>query len=253
MSWNIKHLGRTSLNYKSAVQVLKNGDVIALQEVNTKNGKEALEQLGLMFEKELGEKTCEGITEPTEGPGPERYAFIWINSKASLVKDNGEEIAECPEGALPISLNKTHEAKIDREPAQALFVVKGSKKKFSIASVHLVPTAKKPANEVPWLFESVKNSEGVMIVVGDFNLGSKNAAFEVARTLKFKPSFDNVPTSLKMNTRSLNEPYDNIWIRDANAEDAQVIDLYKLFPNIEQKKIYNEISDHSAVSATVAF
>lgn len=253
MSWNIKHLGRASLDYKSAVEILKNGDVIALQEVNIKTGKAALEKLGLMLEKELGEKTCEGITEPTTGSGSERYAFIWVNSKASLVKEDGTEIAECPNDALPIALNKIHENNLDREPAQAVFSLKGTKKQFTIASVHLVPTAKNPAKEVPWLFGSVKKIDGAVIVVGDFNLGAENAAFDVARALGFKPSFANAPTSLKMKTRALNEPYDNIWVKGAIVEEAKVIDLYKFFPKLEQQKIYKDISDHSPVKAVIGF
>lgn len=253
MSWNIKKLGRDSLDYTSAVKVLKEGDVIALQEVNIKNGKATLEKISLMLEKEISEKTCEGITEPTTGPGAERYAFIWINSKVSLIKDNGEEVADCPSDAVTVGLNSLHADKIDREPGQAIFRVKETKTFFTLANVHLVPTAKKPANEVPWLFASVEKIDGVVIVVGDFNLGSSHAAFDKARASNFEPALNNEKTSLKMSSRLLNQPYDNIWVKGASFKDGKVINLYERFPDIEQKKIYNSISDHSPITAVVGF
>lgn len=253
MSWNIKKLGRASLDYASAVKLLREGDVIALQEVNIKTGKAALEKISLMLEKEISEKTCEGITEATNGPGAERYAFIWINSKVSLLKENGEEVTDCPPDAVTIGLNTIHADKIDREPGQAVFRVKGTKKRFTLANVHLVPTAKKPANEVPWLFASVEKIDGVVIVVGDFNLGSSHAAFDKAREAQFGPALSNEKTSLKMSSRMLNEPYDNIWVRGATVDLGKVINLYERFPEIEQKKIYNEISDHSPITATIWF
>lgn len=251
MSWNIKRLGRTSLNYASAVDILKEADVIALQEINTKTGKNALEKLGLLLEKEIAERTCEGITEPTSGNGSERYAFIWINSKISLIKKTGEVVTDCPAEALSIDLNTMYADKIDREPGQATFRIKKTKKDFTLVSVHLVPTAKKPETEVPWLFLSVEKNSGVTLVAGDFNLGSSHPVFDKARSLNFLPSFNNEKTSLKMSSRTLNAPYDNIWLKGASVKNTKVINLYERFPGIEQKNIYNEISDHSPITVVL--
>ncbi|MGE3261926.1 MAG: hypothetical protein AB7K68_09120 [Bacteriovoracia bacterium] len=167
----------------------------------------------------------------------------------SLVNESGKVILDCPEEAVSVGLNKKHENKIDREPAQATFQVKRGQPRFTIASVHLVPTAKKPANEVPWLFDSVDEIKGVIIVVGDFNLGSSHQAFKKAYDLKFVPVLDAVPTSLKMNTRSLNQAYDNLWVRGAKMKESTVVDLYRALPSMGQKDIYNNVSDHSPVSA----
>ena len=56
-----------------------------------------------------------------------------------------------------------------------------------------------------------------------------------------------------MKSRVMNKPYDNIWYRDAEVTQGTVKNLYEALPNLEQRYIYNKVSDHSPIYIHASF
>jgi len=252
-SWNLKHLGRKKTNIEAIAQQLKTVDLVTFQEVNTNNhGKTALWQIRDLLKLHHKAKICTALSEiPSEANL--RYAYLWLNSKVSYVKTNGEIMNDCPDSALTIRLGVKNHKKIRREPAMGTFLVKGTEIKFILASVHLRPTKSKPELEVPPLFDSFQDILQPVIIAGDFNLDSNHLSFQSAHTAKFKAAFRNSPTSLKRESKELSKPYDNFWYRNAELTDQKVVNLYEVLPKMSQKDIYYNVSDHSPIFATIKF
>lgn len=254
LSWNTKHLGRANFDYESGALLLKDADVIALQEVNkSQSGEDALNRLAQLLQEKVGQKVCRGISEVPSG-STERYGFLWLNAKVSFVNSNGEVVKDCPVSALLVAVDKTHADKIVREPAIATFKINGTNKTVKLASIHLVPTAKRPQDEVSWLFDALAKHDGTVIVGGDFNLDSTHESVQSAtKKHGFKAAFAGVKTSLKMKARQLNEAYDNFFGRNITFDSAKVLNLYEFFSVMPQGKVYKDVSDHSPVAATFSF
>lgn len=253
VSWNAKHLGRSHQDMTSAATLFVGADVVTLQEVNkSESGKRALQQMAAKLREKIGEKVCLALSEIPSGAA-ERYAYLWRNSKMAYVKVDGSVQEDCPDTALTIRLGVKNASQIVREPAYGTFLLKANRAKFVFASIHLVPSGKKPQLEVPPLFDTFKDVEGPIVVAGDFNLDSAHSSFAAAKNLGFKPAMVGVKTSLKMKKRQLNKPYDNFWVKNVNLKNPKVIDLYQAFPKMSAKEIYKNISDHSPISATLEF
>lgn len=249
-SWNTKHFGRKSFDYKSAVKLISKHDVIALQEVNkSQSGEDALMKLRVLLEKSTKEKWCSALSDVPTG-SRERYAYIWKEKKVAYIK-NGKIINKCKQGNFIVSLADKYQKYIVREPAIAAFQIKSNKEIFRFATVHLVPTKKNPENEVPFLFNSFKNlEEWPLIVSGDFNLSSGHQVFDQIKKNGWVNIFSsNEKTSLKMKTRILNKAYDNLWVfNNRKSVKCEVIsgiqNTYTSFPNLTMKHVYYKISDH---------
>lgn len=253
VSWNAKHLGRARQNLNLVAKLLGTPDLIAIQEVNlSKTGAKALADLKSLLG--VSSEYCSALSEiPSDAR--ERYAVLWKESTIAYVSANGTTLHSCPEQPITLRLGNRHAEKIVREPAVGVFIVKATRIKFHLATIHLVPSRKRPEQEVQPLFETVDTLEGNFpkIVLGDFNLASDDAAFFGARALGYSPAFDgDVKTSLRKNGAQRSRPYDNIWVKLATIIRSTVIDPVSKLPEVNPARFYDDISDHLPIEATVS-
>ncbi len=282
-TWNMKHLGRTSQNLTRVAEILGGGteladkhklppaDLIVLQEVNTtfsgldklrKLRKEITARIEATTEKKSGTDffLCSAVS-PTPTDGIERYAMIWNEKKLHRVSEKAEEIACGETGDSPEKLELTTHLndKITREPAFAWFRDYSSKgqKKFRAFTMHAVPKAKHPEDEMPLVFQAIDyhtKADERVVVAGDFNLESTHQAFEEAKK-SFSVIFNDDPaTSLKQSKKQLNEPYDNILVKnikfDRRHKTHKVINLYEVF-DLAPSTTYSQLSDHCPLAAQI--
>ncbi len=252
LSWNTKHLGRDKYLADEATLLLRDADIVTFQEVATSDkGLAALKRVAELIGKKTGDFWCMGLSEiPTDSK--ERYAYLWRNQRISYVKTDGTVIQDCKAhsdgSAFTIRLGVKHASSIVREPAVGTFTEKTSGKKFTLASIHLVPTKKEPWKEVGPLFDTFSGVEGVVVVAGDFNLESSHPSFESAYKMGFKAALGGEEkTSLKLKARSLNRAYDNLFYKGAAMKRSGTINMLEIFSKIDIKKIYQELSDHCPV------
>lgn len=251
----MKHLGRDSQNLEAVAAFMKDADIVTLQEVNIKNGQDALMRIAsLLRAVNVNDRICIGLSfyDPKLTDSDERYGYIWKNSQISFIKSSGEAVENCENSAYTVPIVKKNAELIVREPSVGTFRSKFFGTNFKLVSIHLRPSGKKPQLEVPPLFEAVGEFQGPVIVAGDYNLDSGHSAFATAEAAGFKAVFFATKTSLKKNKRELNKPYDNIWFRNATLETkGEVINLYHAeeLKDMEPIDIFNNISDHSPIVA----
>lgn len=251
-SWNTKHLGRAGFDFKRAAMLIRDFDVVALQEVNKgKTGSAALSRLKAVLAKDTDQKWCSALSLVPTG-SRERYGYLWKNSRLSWVKNkSGQAILDCSDNHLTAPLVSFHQLEIVREPSVAIFKSKQSPYKFKLVNVHLVPTKKSPEKEVPFLFDALSPAGVPVIVAGDFNLSADSSAFNAVRQKGWVNVLaGGVKTSLKMKMKRLNKAYDNFWVFDRNFNkracdrSVGVKNNYQIFKNLPLKHVYNQISDH---------
>ncbi|MBP5295773.1 MAG: hypothetical protein J6Y94_00375 [Bacteriovoracaceae bacterium] len=258
-SWNTKHLGRANFSYQDASILLANLDLIALQEVNTTSaGAQALRNLQQAVGQLTHDKWC-SIISPVPTDARERYAFLWRERAIALASNEAEvKSAECPQAAELAVLQPNKAAEIIREPAGAYFYAKDDQRFLYLASIHLVPTAKKPEREVPFLAQSMATQvaqdkiPGLMaMVAGDFNLASSHTAFAPWAAAGWQAALPGtVKTSLQQKQKAFSKAYDNVWWWDAERGCQmfyQVINPYQVFPTKSPPEVYREISDHAPI------
>lgn len=251
ISWNVKKMGHKNLDVERIAMLLSDADLITFQEVNKGGpGQDAVRKIMALLSTR--EKMCWALSDPPSG-ALERYAYIWKNKKIAYVKTDGSILEDCTSSAVEVALDVKAADKIIREPALGTFYDKTAKRKFTFASIHLVPTQKRPQDEVPPLFESFDGYAGPLIIAGDFNLRPWHESFMIARQMKFLPALKLDLTSLKSAKRELNAPYDNFWYRELKLESKVVINLYDAFPNVPEEDIFNKISDHCPIKARFSF
>lgn len=249
MSWNMKHLGRKKQNTAEVAKMVQDADILTLQEVNTKEeGLGALMQLASELRKLVpSERVCVGLS-VIPSDGDERYAYIWKDSRIAYVKTNGEVMETCPSSAITIPTVEKNKDLIVREPAIGTFRARAALLNFTLVSIHLRPSGKKPQLEVPPLFEAVKEIRGPVIVAGDYNLDSGHSAFDSARDVGFTAAFYRQKTSLQKKRRELSKPYDNFWFRGVALQNQpMVLNLFEKLPDMEAAEIFNNISDHCPI------
>lgn len=254
VSWNAKHIGRAKQDLPRSAKLLKDGDMIAIQEVNsTKSGAEALGQLADNLQKLTGNKYCIGVSEiPSDSR--ERYGFLWKEGIIGYVTTKGDVLKTCSQFAVTIKLGSTQADNMIREPAVAIFMEIKTSKKFLLGTVHLVPTAKKPEREVPFAFRALDDIQSKLprILVGDFNLSSDSYAFNEAKSNGYSPALPgNTKTSLSSTKRGFSKAYDNIFTKGIKSMEASVIDPFEGIPELNYKFIYNTISDHAPIRAKI--
>lgn len=253
-TWNMKHLGRTAQDLDKVADVLKESDMVLLQEVNSsKSGAAALSDLNRRIRDKSGARFCIGLSEiPTDAK--ERYGMLWREDKLAYVTTSGKPLDSCPEFAVTLRLGAKSADKIMREPAVGLFLEKSTKRKFWAITIHTVPTAKHPAAEVPYVFDTAQDIAGKLpaIVAGDFNLSCADPSFKMALLSGFKPALPcEVKTSFKRSAKAMSAAYDNILVRGLPTGGATVVNLYARFPELSAKEVFNDLSDHAPVSALI--
>ncbi len=238
-SWNIQNFGKSKSveAFAEMVAVLKDYDVVAIQEVVAKNGgAQAVAQLADELNRK-GSKWDYVISNPTAGKPfqSERYAFLW---KTSILKIVGKPW-----------LDQNYSQQIEREPFFCTF--QHNNKQFTLVSFHAVPKNKMPENEIkyfkfiPQLYPNLN-----LIFMGDFNCPQSNVAFTPLKKLGFQPAFVKQKTSLKMKCKGnvcLASEYDNIFFNPKKIKlmHAEVVHFYKKFPNLVAAR---KVSDHIPVT-----
>jgi endonuclease/exonuclease/phosphatase family metal-dependent hydrolase len=256
VSWNTKHLGRKTFDNTRAVKMLlsESPDLIMLQEVNTnESGKVALDLMTNSLNAS-GKKYCQALSFiPSDSR--ERYAMLWNSEVLQYVTTKGEVIEGCPRFAVTLPLLNKKAEKIVREPSFAVFMQKTTKKKFLVSTVHLVPTAKNPEEEIPFLAESFPGKGEMfanlpMLIAGDFNLELRHPSYRSF----FNNGFVSVlpkglKTSLKMKQKAYNEEYDQMLVKNLNCKNGRGTDMYAIFPELTEKETYYTLSDHRPIVA----
>lgn len=233
MSWNIQNLGKRKLQNDTILEyiakTINSYDIIAIQEVSTDiYGAKAIAKIDAILDR-MGSNWDYTISDPTEGDGKERYAYLFKPNRVKLKK---------------AFLEKAFETTIQREPYLAIFEFKGQL--YTFLNVHLVPSNKSPEKEVDALC-LLNQYSGKNIILGDFNLSEKHTAFDCLEK-SYKPCLQKEKTSLKMEVKEgeyLNKEYDNVFIStEVSLISKGVIHFYKDFPNLE---LARKISDHCPI------
>lgn len=236
MTWNLCNFGKS----KSAEEItyianiLKDADIVAIQEVSASDfGSQAVAKLADELNRK-GAKWDYTLSDPTNGQGVERYAFLWKTSKAKL---SGKAWLE-----------KNLDMLIDREPFMARFTI--GNKTVLMSTLHAVPSSKNPAEECKYLYkiDSIYKADNIMIM-GDFNLSQKSEAFKSLKTRKVNPVLIDQKTSIKMkpkNGQVLANEYDNIFVDSPNIKQTSVgvVNFALKFTDLKQAR---QISDHIPV------
>ena len=239
VTWNLYNIGisKDDEEVEFIAKLLKNYDIIAVQEVSTKiSGPRAITKLNEELSRR-GSKWEYVISDPTSGPGSERYAYLWKTKRVKL------------SGRPWLVKAKDLDDKINREPYMARFEVDGHK--ILMANFHAVPSSKDPENEIVLLDElhnSYRNDN--LTIMGDFNLSQKHEAFDNIKRKGYRPVLINQKTSLKTKIKDGNylaQEYDNLFYENRAFVNKRsgIIDFVKSFDN--DLKAARNISDHLPV------
>ena len=233
ISWNIQNLGKSKLENDSILLYIAKKinpyDIITIQEISTSIwGAKVIAKLDDILDR-MGSNWDYTLSDPTEGEGKERYAYLFKTSKVKLKK---------------AYLDKNLETSIQREPYIGKFIY--NQKEYTLFNLHLVPQNKNPEIEVEALCQ-LNNLPGKNIILGDFNLSQNNPSFNCLKN-KYKPSLIGEKTSLKMKNKNgvvLNKEYDNaFYSSEVKLINSQVIPFYKDFSSLEEAR---KISDHCPI------
>ena len=236
ISWNIQNFGRSKSESDSVMKYIcskvKSHDIVVIQEVSTSEfGAQAVAKLDGLLDR-TGTSWDYVVSDPTTGPGSERYAYLYKKSKVKL-KESG--------------LEKTLQDKLNREPFRAVFIFK--KNEYYLFNLHLVPTDKNPAVEAAHLASLGETYKGKRIIfMGDLNLSQADPGFDGVKKWA-KPTLIGKKTSLKMKEgeagERLNMEYDNFFISsNIILKSSDVINFFSEFKDL---KLARKISDHCPI------
>lgn len=234
VTWNVKHFGKskTEEQLNKIADLLKNHDLVAIQEVVASNaGARAVSKLARIL-NEKGAKWDYAISHPTQSTGQrsERYAYFWKTSKLKL---KGSPFLE-----------DQYANQIEREPFLATFIYEN--KIFSVVNFHALPKKSQPETEIKY-FKFFKNHyNGIVFFVGDFNLPQSHSVFNPIKKDGFKALFENQKTTLKQKCKGnvcLANPLDHIFydVNKVNIKEKGAILFYEDYENIQEAR---KLTDH---------
>lgn len=233
-TWNIANLGKskTDETISFIAKTLKDFDFVSIQEVSTSPaGAQAVARIVEELNRK-GSKWEYSISDPTNGKGSERYAFVWKSSKVRVIKKAW--------------LEKTLAENIDREPYIGLFC--STKDTFLIGNMHAVPKGKNPDLETCHLFKIDQMYEKYhFMIMGDFNSAPQSIGFSTLLQRKVLNTFSKQKTTLKQEISKTGErfasEYDNIFYEtdEIVLNDKGVIDFSVSFPDLKSAR---KVSDH---------
>ena len=236
ISWNIQNFGRSKSESDSVMKYIcskvKSHDVVVIQEVSTSEfGAQAVAKLDGLLDR-TGTSWDYVVSDPTTGPGSERYAYLYKKSRVKL-KESG--------------LEKTLQDKLNREPFRAVFIFK--KNEYYLFNLHLVPTDKNPAVEAAHLASLGETYKGKRIIfMGDLNLSQASPGFDGVKKWA-KPTLIGKKTSLKMKEgeagEKLNMEYDNFFISSNIILKSS--DVINFFSEFKELKTARKVSDHCPI------
>jgi endonuclease/exonuclease/phosphatase family metal-dependent hydrolase len=221
--------------------VLKNADVVAIQEVVAGKGfgaRKVAELVQVLAQK--GQLFDSIVSDPTfpASPGIERYGYL-VRKHILFSRDEAH-------------LVKALEDTIDREP-YALTAKWKDETTVTFFTIHTVPTKKKPELEVAALPSSdeVKHAARA-IFAGDFNLPAR-ATDPVFTQMGYTGNIRE-KTSLKDKPDAqggyLLHQYDNIYTKGIHVCESGVIDFVaQYFSPVTQESLHKarDVSDHLPV------
>ena len=247
VSWNLKDFGqsRDDDEIKMIAEVIKNADVVAIQEVVAKHpgGAKAVARLTDQLNR-MGAKWESRISHPTESSSPyirERYAYIWKTSKVSLTRGRPTLIKEIS-------------SKVEREPFLAQFKLKNGEV-VTLVNYHACTHKKHfPEREEisyisNWLIDQSFNN---VIWLGDMNLVVDDIAFESILSSGYSSVLSGEKTSLKTKCKNgnyLSRAEDNIIYKfsSLNFSGGRVLDFIDgdKCTDVSWKRV--SLSDHLGV------
>ena len=236
MTWNLQNVGKskTDENIAYIAKVMKQADVIAIQEVVTNpSGAQTIAKISEELNRTSGKKWDYIISDPTNSSPyrSERYAYIWSTSKVKLKSK--------------AFLDQSQKDNIEREPYMATFTHK--KQEFTLVSLHALPKKHQPETEIKYLknFKSTYPDSN-LIFLGDFNLTQAHSVFDPLKKQGYRPAFVNQKTSLKqkcINNDCLASEYDNFFLDQLKNIICTLKPIY-FFQDFQDFESAKQISDH---------
>lgn len=217
-------------------KLFKSADIIIIEEVSTKEaGAQAIARLCDALNRTGAKWICR-TSDPTVGPGSERYGVALKDSRVVAIPEKP-------------ALSKNLRDLLDREPVMVNLRAKG--KMILVAGFHLVPTAKKPEREVFMISQNTEEFSGDnLIIVGDFNVDFRKLkplemALGVQHQIEGKTSL-----KLKYDKKGsyLSKAYDNILTRGVKVLKTAIVDTVSYTGSIESARV---LSDHFPVVIAV--
>ncbi|MEZ4907295.1 MAG: endonuclease/exonuclease/phosphatase family protein [Saprospiraceae bacterium] len=223
ISWNIKDFGssRDDLEMKDIAKLLRNVDIVAIQEVVAidPGGAQAVGRLVDQLNR-MGASWDYVISDRTMSSSPyksERYAFLWKKHKVKII-NRGKLISE-------LSSN------VEREPFIAQFQI--AEEIVTILNYHACthdnsfPERNEILSISDWI---VNNSSENIIFGGDMNLVRDDIAFNKLKSNGYKSVLKGEKTSLKrkcIDGKYHSRAEDNIFIKfsDFSVIEYKVIDF----------------------------
>jgi endonuclease/exonuclease/phosphatase family metal-dependent hydrolase len=234
-TWNIENIGQSKSD--SEIQfmaiILKNYDVVAIQEVVAgAGGAAAVARLHDALNR-TGSKWDYTVSDPTTGSTykTERYAYLWKSSKIKL------------KGKAWIEFN--YKIEVDREPYLATFV--DGQHEFTLVNFHAIKKSKQPETEIKYFkFLPAAYPNLNLIFCGDFNCPQSHSVFNPLKGMGYVPALVGQKTSLKQKCEADNclaSEYDNFFFKKANFHVLKtgIIAFYKSFDDLAEAR---KISDH---------
>ncbi|MDP1854256.1 MAG: endonuclease/exonuclease/phosphatase family protein [Candidatus Omnitrophota bacterium] len=256
-TFNIEKLGKANeYQSKNAAEILKNYDIVAIQEVmNTGASKtDPLGNVGIEALKKivfyLGDDWDYVISREPNGTANaekskalntfEYYAFIFRKSKIDLITDSANLWDEVKNSMQDL---KDQERQFDREPFIASFKVRNGNLDFTLITIHAAaPAAKWRKDEIKRLaivYKTVQDldpNQNDIFLMGDFNTNVDKKEWDDLKGLlgmKHLLTSSDVTTLNKPKGRLSNSQYDTIWYQveysgeDIIPESAQVHQAWK--------------------------
>ena len=241
ISWNVNKVGTERFDYDRLANILGEGDIVALQEVEfSKSGETALMIIAGLVSRRVNEKICKAWFKSSSGARG-RHAFFWKESRVGYVEKAGEIRDVCPEAPQVIF---TDSKNIDASSIfHATFFHKQQKRMFVLASVNLPSKPKKPAQEIPALFKKLNAQAWPIILAGNLKTSSKDKSFQDVRKLNFAQAFAS----------SSGRPMDMVWTRNLGLVRSEAIDLYERYPELAPKEVDKTIAGAFPVFVELTF
>lgn len=246
-SWNIQELGitKSAEELKEIANILRNFDVVAIQEVVAKDpaGAQAIAKIADELNR-MGSKWDYQVSDPTKSPSvyiSERYAFLWKTSKISQVHR--------------AYLDERLKDVCNREPFIATFKVKGKIEPFYVINFHSRKYNDRPEEEIiHFLDYPDRLKSNRIIITGDFNLDEKHQVWKPFYSNGFKSALQNTPTTLKMKCKNgnyLNHAIDNLYF----SQNIKFLQSGKVdfVSSCEKLELARGISDHLPVYMEFSF
>jgi deoxyribonuclease-1-like protein len=246
VSWNAGNFGqkKSDATMEIMADVLREADIVLLQEINTVGGAQAVSRLQNEL-SETGAKWDMLASAPTEprNKETEAYAVVYRTDRLGL---------ERRESGLVEGLQN----QISREPFRTVFKTKDGKR-FSAYSFHAVPANKNPIREIRALSgsdELAKTEAG--IIGGDFNMAANKidsifANIGFAATASGKTSLKQKPEE---NGNYRLHDFDHLYVKGFTSCGSGVIDFvaHKFSPVTEASLTEaRKVSDHLPVWVAV--